>query len=73
MSIFLGSDWSHSLHEACFLNARGQDRARLTVPHTAEGFTPLDLARAKLGVTASEGRVDLETAHFHDLLAAPLS
>jgi transposase len=59
MSIFFGIDWSHSHHEACFLNTRGQELARLTVPHTAQ----LDAARAKLGVTASECRVGLETAH----------
>jgi len=63
MSLFFGIDWSHSHHEACFLNARGQELARLSVPHTAEGFAQLDAARAKLGVAARECRVGLETAH----------
>jgi len=36
---------------------------RLTVPHSPEGFLKLDTTRQQLGVTASECRVSLETAH----------
>ena len=43
MQVFLGIDWSHTHHDACWLNERGQVLNRLTVPHTLEGLTQLDV------------------------------
>jgi transposase len=63
MLIFLGIDWSHTHHDGCFLNERGQVLSRVTVPHTADGLAQLDQARAQLGVTRVECQVGLETAH----------
>lgn len=63
MHIFLGIDWSHTHHEACFLNERGQVLSRLTVPHTAAGLRQLDQARSQLGIAPAACQVGLETAH----------
>lgn len=63
MRVFFGIDWSHTHHDACFLNEHGQVLSRLTVPHTAAGLAQLEAGRAKLGVTPSECCVGLETAH----------
>ena len=63
MQIFLGIDWSHTHHDACFLDERGQVLSRVTVEHTAEGLAHLDRAREQLGVTRAECQVGLETAH----------
>jgi len=63
MQVFLGIDWSHTHHDACFLNERGQVLSRLTVEHSVDGLAQLDQAREQLGVTRSECRVGLETAH----------
>ena len=63
MHVFLGIDWSHTHHDACWLDERGHVLSRLTVPHTVEGLTQLDGAREQLGVTRAECGVGLETAH----------
>ena len=63
MQVFLGIDWSHTHHDACFLNERGQVLSRVTVDHTADGLGQLDRAREQLGVARSECQVGLETAH----------
>ena len=63
MPVFLGIDWSHTHHDACWLDARGHVLSRLTVPHTVEGLTQLDGAHEQLGVTRAECWVGLETAH----------
>jgi len=63
MQVFFGIDWSHTHHDACFLEARGQVLSRLTVKHTTEGLAQLDRAREQLGVTRAECQVGLETAH----------
>lgn len=63
MQIFLGIDWSHTHHDACFLNEGGQVLSRLSVPHTADGLRQLDQARTQLGVAPLACQVGLETAH----------
>jgi len=63
MRIYLGIDWSHTHHDACFLNEGGLVLSRLTVPHSAEGLAQLDTAREKLGVRRDECWIGLETAH----------
>lgn len=63
MEIFLGIDWSHTHHDACWLNECGQVLSRLTVPHTQEGLIQLDVACQQLGVSRSECGIGLETAH----------
>jgi transposase len=63
MQIFLGIDWSHTHHDACWLDERGHVLSRLTVPHSVEGLTQLDRARAQLGITRAACWVGLETAH----------
>ena len=37
MQVFLGIEWGHTHHDACFMNVRGQILSQLTVEHTAEG------------------------------------
>jgi len=63
MHVFFGIDWSHTHHEACFLDQRGQVVNRITVAHTADGFTQLDQARQQLDMTRAQCQVGLETAH----------
>ena len=63
MQVFLGIDWGHSHHDACFLNAHGQVLSQLTLEHTAEGLTKLEQPRTQLGVSREDCRVGLETAH----------
>jgi hypothetical protein len=63
MEVFLGIDGSHTHHDACWLNARGQVLSCLTVPHAMEGLTQLDRACQQLGMSRSECRIGLETAH----------
>lgn len=63
MQVFLGIDWGHTQHDACFMNARGQVLSRLTIKHSTDGLGELDQARAQLGVAREECRVGLETAH----------
>lgn len=63
MHVYLGIDWSHTHHDACWLDERGHILSRLTVPHTAQGLMQLDQARAQLGITPAECQVGLETAH----------
>jgi transposase len=63
MQVFLGIDWSHTHHDACFLDEGGQALSRLTVPHTADGLAQLDQARRQLGIAPAECQVGLETAH----------
>jgi transposase len=61
--IFLGIDWSEQKHDLCFLNDAGAAIARLTIPHTPDGFLKLDSTRQQLNIPAADCRVGLETAH----------
>jgi transposase len=63
MQVFLGIDWSHTHHDACWLNERGQALSRLTVPHSVEGLAQLDKALEQLRIPRAECWVGLETAH----------
>jgi transposase len=63
MIVYLGIDWSQDKHDACFLNEQGLTITSLTIPHTVEGLHKLDSTRQKLGVSASDCWVGLETAH----------
>jgi len=72
MQVFLGIDWSHTHHDACFLDERGQVLSRVRVEHTAVGLPSqrsgggllqLDRARAQLGVSRENCWAGLETAH----------
>ena len=72
MQVFLGIDWSHTHHDACWLDERGQVLSRLTVPHTAGGLAQLETGREQLGVSRDECWVGLETAHTL-LIDSPLA
>lgn len=63
MQVFLGIDWSHTHHDGCFLDERGQVLSRVRVEHTADGLAQLDQARAQLGVSREHCWAALETAH----------
>jgi len=52
MQVFLGMDWSHTHHDACWLNERGQVLSRLTVAHTPARLAQLDGAHQPLGSRA---------------------
>ena len=63
MSTFIGIDWSQDKHDVAFMNAAGAIIARLTIPHQPVGLHRLDTTRQRLGVTAADCLVGLETAH----------
>lgn len=63
MQVYIGIDWSEQKHDVIFTNEIGAMIQKLTIPHTAEGFHQLDAVREKLGVTASECILGIETAH----------
>jgi hypothetical protein len=45
------------------MNQAGVDVARLTIPHSLDGFVQLEAARRKLGLMPEECTFGLETAH----------
>ena len=59
MTLTVGIDWAKDEHAVCVLDAQGAVRARLTVPHTAEGLASLCRKLAKLS-DPSELRIALE-------------
>lgn len=63
MQIYIGIDWSEDKHDVVFMNAAGAPIARLTIPHTPEGFLKLEATRERLGVSPTDCLVGLETAH----------
>jgi transposase len=64
MIVYLGIDWSQDKHDACFVNEKGASIiTSLVIPHSVEGLQKLDSTRQKLGVSAAECWVGLETAH----------
>jgi transposase len=63
MQVYLGIDWSESKHDAVFHNEKGAQVYYLTVAHNLEGFHQLDRARQRLGVSAAECVVGMETVH----------
>jgi len=63
MQVYIGIDWSENKHDVVFMNEAGADLAYLMIPHNPEGFSQLDDRRRKLGLTADECQVGMETAH----------
>lgn len=63
MQIYLGIDWSHTHHDACWQDGDGHVLSRMTVPHTIEGLRELDGELEKLGRCRTDCWVGLETAH----------
>ena len=45
------------------MNQAEVDVARLTIPHSLDGFVQLEAARRKLGLAPDECMLGLETAH----------
>ncbi len=63
MSILIGIDWSENKHDVEFMNESGAAVAKLTIPHSADGFLKLEATRQQLSVAPQECLVALETAH----------
>lgn len=63
MQVYIGIDWSEEKHDIAFLNESGALIASLTIPHSLEGFTQFDALRRKLGLSASDCLVGLETSY----------
>ena len=63
MTIYMGIDWSQKKHDVCALNEKGEVIARLTFPHTQNGFHQLDKFRQKLAASVAECQIGIETAH----------
>ncbi len=58
---YWGIDWSQDHHDLCVQNAQGAPVSRLKFEHSAKGFQRLEAERQKLGVSASECVVGIET------------
>ena len=63
MEVYTGIDWSENKHDVLFMNEAGAVVTYLVIPHTPDGFRKFDDARKKLGFSAAECLVGLETAH----------
>lgn len=63
MVVYTGIDWSENKHQVMIINQEGASVAQLSIAHTAEGFCQLDELHQKLGVTADDCVIGLETAH----------
>jgi transposase len=63
MQVYIGIDWSEDKHDVVFMNQAGVDVARITIPHSLDGFVQLEAARRKLGLMPEECTLGLETAH----------
>ena len=63
MQVYTGIDWSENKHDVLFMNESGAVVTYLVIPHTPDGFRKFDDARKKLGFSAAECLVGLETAH----------
>jgi len=63
MNVNIGIDWSQDKHDVAFANQVGALLAQLTIPHSLDGFEDLDRQRQRLGVSAHDCLVGLETAH----------
>jgi len=63
MQVYIGIDWSEDKHDVVFMNEAGVDIARLTIPHSLDGFVQLDATRRKLGLIPEACTLGLETAH----------
>ncbi len=63
MPVYLGIDWSQTMHAACFLANTGTILTRLTFAHDPDGLTKLDTTRRQLGIALPDCWVGLETAH----------
>ena len=38
MQVYIGVDWSEDKHDVVFMNQAGVDVARLTIPHSLDGY-----------------------------------
>ncbi len=63
MIVYTGIDWSVKKHDVCFMNQIGEVILSLQIKQNAEGFYQFDQARAKLGISAEECKVGIETSH----------
>jgi transposase len=63
MQVYIGIDWSEDKHDVVIMNQAGVDVARLTIPHSLDGFVQLEAACRKLGLMPDECTLGLETAH----------
>jgi transposase len=53
MRMFVGLDWASAVHAVCVLDAGGQVRAQLTVPHSAAGLAALVARLQRFGPPGS--------------------
>lgn len=63
MTVYIGIDWSENEHEVVWLNEAGAIIGHFTMVHKPDGFMKLEQYRQKLGLTAVDCLVGLETAH----------
>jgi transposase len=63
MSLYIGIDWSERKHDLVMMNAAGEVVLRKTIAHSQKGFVEFDEARQRLGITAEDCVIGLETQH----------
>jgi transposase len=60
---YFGVDWSEDHHNLCIRNQFGAVISELELRHSLDGFEQLDLERRKLGASASDCMVAIETSY----------
>ncbi len=63
MKVYLGIDWSSQKHDYAILNEKGGVILQDECPHTQDGLMQIEMSRWKVGVSAGECLVGIETAH----------
>lgn len=63
MTVYIGIDWSESKHDVAYLNPAGAQIARLSIPHSPQGFAQFVAKCQQLGFAPGACQIALETAH----------
>ena len=63
MIVYIGIDWSEKKHDIVIHNEDGKRLMQMVIEHNLTGFLQMDAARQKLGVSAGECVVGMETVH----------
>jgi len=63
MIIYIGIDWSAQKHDLVFMNEKGGIIERSTIAHTWEGLAQIGHMCKRMGVSARECLIGIETSH----------
>jgi transposase len=63
MLVYIGIDWSEKKHDICYLNQNGEVILSIKIEQTPDGHNKFDTTRQRLGITATECLIGIETSH----------